>query len=153
MIIKDLIISEINKINDTNKKLLSNVRDTYKFLAEPDLKQLREHFKEQERLSELQSKQIYEIKEILNSTHYKNLSDLAKSSGCEDLIEATVELKKLMFEIAVVTNQNRTLIEDCSRITNTQLNLIIGKKQEPTNYNFSSKNINAHLLQQLKSNT
>lgn len=151
--ITDILLAELKQINEINKQLLTTLKETPSFLADPDTEKLRTHFKKQQELSEIQTKQIIEIGDIVHSTHYKNLSELASNSNSQELTNAVIELKSTMYEILLINNQNKILIEDCSRITNTQLNLMIGKKQEPTNYNFSSKNINAHLFNKLKSNT
>lgn len=150
MLIEKILLEEIHKINNTNKSLLDNLKETSHYLGLRDTKLLRNHFLEQERLTTIQNNQLTEVQEILNSTHFKTLTELVSHTNNKELTNAVIELKELLYNIVLTTNLNREMIEDCRRINDSQLNLIIGKKQEPTNYNFSTQSINSHLLTKFK---
>lgn len=150
MVIENIILEELLKVKETNLLLLESLDKTPDLLIGKDTKELRKHLEEQEELSLIQSKNIEEIRNILYSTHFKNLSQLVGNSNNTNLIKEYKDFKDTLYKIVVKNNLNKQLLEDCQRMTNTKLNLLIGRKQEPTNYNFSAQNINSHLLNKLK---
>ena len=152
MVIERIILEEINNIIEISKRLIESLDETPILLTQKETIKLRLHMEKQEEISNLQSEHIQEIRLILNSTHYKKLSDFINSTSNQQLSNSYKTMKELLYTIIIKSNSNRKLLEDCQRINNTQLNLFIGKKQEPTNYNLSTLNINSHLLNKFKNN-
>lgn len=150
MVIENIILEELLKIKEINLLLLESLNKTPELLTNKDTLMLRKHLEEQEKLSLKQFENIEGIKNILFSTHFKSLSQFISSTNNTYLIEEYKDFKDILYKIVIKNNLNKQLLEDCQRITNTRLNLLIGRKQEPTNYNFSAQNINTHLLNKLK---
>lgn len=152
MVFKKILLEEVLSINKINEELLLNLKETPVVLGQRNNDLLRKHFDKQNELSTIQSKQIESIKDIINSTHFKNISQITLHINDDELTKEVIKLKELTYEIVLTSKHNKSLIDECFRITNTQLNILFGQKQEPTNYNFSKKNINEHLFKQLKHN-
>lgn len=153
MIYASILNQDLTSLNETTEKLIEYIDLASDLIPnKSNIHKLEITMKDIENINIEYNQKLIEVKNIVESTHFNKLSDLVVASNNDELLETynkTIDLTRQLHS----KNKNLTsLFELCKKITDNHINLIIGKKQEPTNYNFDKNNLNKHMLNQFKKN-
>lgn len=151
MIYINLISDIFLRLENEGNLLLSSLKNLEELLSnKKDLTELENHIKYIDKLSISFNSIQCELINMINSTHYNKLSTLVTESKNENLQEQLNRIRFLIYDIAIQARSTNELLTLCQKLNYNQLNLLVGKRQEPTNYNFNQTNINKHLFNKIK---
>lgn len=151
MIYINLISDIFLRLENEGNLLLSSLKNLEELLSDKkNLTELENHIKYIDKLTISFNSIQRELINMLNSTHYNKLSTLVTESKNENLQNQLNRIRFLIYDIAIQARSTNELLTLCQKLNSNQLNLLAGKKQEPTNYNFNQTNINKHLFNKIK---
>lgn len=151
MIYVNILIQDLERLNDISEKLINGIKDMRNVITKKtDIHKLEESIKSIDLLNLEYNNALKEVKDLVDSTHYKKLSDIVETSNNEKLHQTYNKTIQLANQIHSSNKEVQGLLELCQKLNTNHMNLIFGKTQQPTNYNLDKNNLNKHMLNRFK---
>lgn len=151
MIYANILKVDLDNLNTTAENLsvlLDKAKDLLSDKSQIHI--LQDTMKEIENLNIQFNQNLAEVQNIISATHYNKLSEIVIESSNDDLITTYNKTVHFIHQIHQKNKDIHSLLQLCQRLTENHINLLFGKIQQPTNYNFNKNNLNKHLLAQFK---
>lgn len=151
MIYTNIIKSEFESLAYLGNKLLEHSEILIELIKERIAPtELQFKMEEHENLIIEYQSHLKELHNLLSSTIYNTMSELLSKTNNPKLVENYNDIKHNTYLITLKNREIKALVDECLKITNFQLNCILGKEVEPINYQFDKKNIHKQQLSQFK---